>query len=251
MIGKYEDTGEDILISNLLMWDESSMINKYKKFIAESDLASKVNITKVETGDYLETFSDKIPDIVLAGINKIIGDNYSMIHDIKIRNPDMQLVCTGCKNKAADAWIYGCNSYIIKPIEKENFLKCLNSRLIRCDQIHLYRKCSGIFAIKDKGSWIKVQYKDIIYFEKVCKKIKLVTENNEYSFYGSLEDLRNMIDMDCFFQCHQGYIINRYEVKSYKSGVLLLRGSNMPIPVSRRMTKGTIGLFECNNSARS
>lgn len=239
------------MISNLVMWDESSMINKYKKFIAESDLAPKINITKAETGDHLESSVSETPDIVLAGINKIIGDNYSMIHDIKIRNPDMQLVCTGCKSKAADAWIYGCNSYIIKPIEKEHFLKCLNSRLIRYDQIRLYKQCSDIFAIKNKDSWINVQYKDILYFEKVRKKIRLVTEKKEYSFYGSLEDLRNMIDMECFFQCHQGYIINRYRVKSYKGDSLILKGSNALIPVSRRMKKEAIGLFECNNSAKS
>lgn len=239
------------MITNLLMWDKPSMVNKYKKFIKESDLASKMKIIKSETGNHLECSISKTPDIVLAGINKIIGDNYSIIHDIKTRNPDMQLVCIGSKSKAADAWIYGCNSYIIKPIEKEYFLKCLNRRLIRYEQIRLYKQCSNIFAIKNKDSWINVQYKDILYFEKIHKKIKLVTEKNEYSFYGSFEDLRNMIDMNCFFQCHQGYIINRYRVKSYKGDALILKDSNFIIPVSRRMKKEVIGLFEYNNSAKS
>lgn len=243
--------GGNILIFSLFMWDETPMINKYKKFIAESDLTARINITGVETGERLESFETETPDIVLAGINKIIGENYSIIHGIKLKNPDMQLVCTGSKSKAADAWIYGCNSYIIKPVEKEDFLKCLKSRIIRYEQIRLYKQYSDIFAIKNRDAWVKVQYKDIIYFEKVRKKIKLVTEKNEYSFYGSLEDLRSMIDMDCFFQCHQGYIINRYRVKSYKSDVLLLRGSDVPIPVSRRMKKEAIGLFEYNNSAKS
>lgn len=240
----------DILIFSLFMWDETPMIKKYKKFIAESDLTPRIDITEMEAVGSIESMESVIPDIVLAGINKIIGDNYSIIHEMKLKNPDMQLVCTGSKSKAADAWIYGCNSYIIKPVEKEDFLKCLKSRIIRYEQIHLYKQYSENLAIRNNDIWIKVQYKDIIYFEKVRKKIKLVTENNEYSFYGSLEDLRSMINMDCFFQCHQGYIINRYRVKSYKNDVLILSGSDTPIPVSRRMKKEAIGLFMYNNSAK-
>lgn len=226
------------------------MINKYNKYISESDQETRINIVKSETGKSMDAAKLIVPDIMIAGINKIIGDNYSIIHEMKLRNPDMQLICTGGKSKAAEAWIYGCNSYIIKPFKKEYFLKCLKSRLVRYEQIYLYNKYTENLAIKDDGKWVKLQYKDIIYFEKVHKKIRVIAKNKKYSFYGSLEGLCSIIDMDFFFQCHQGYIINRYRVKSFKDNEILLEGSNTPVPVSRRMRKKAIGLFEDFNSIK-
>ena len=96
----------------------------------------------------------------------------------------------------------------VEPFMEEYFLKCIKSKIIRCKQIHFFDMCSQILNIRDNISWIKLQYKDIIYFEKIQKKIKVVTEVNEYSFYGSLDYLRNIINMNYFFQCHQGFIFS-------------------------------------------
>ena len=220
------------------------MVDKYKTYISESCLNKKFNIAEYEEDLHKENFESLVPDITLAGINKIIGSNYTIINEAKSINPYMQLICTGSKNKAAEAWVYGCNSYIMKPFKKEHLLKSLGSQIIRIEQIRLYNKHTKTLAIKCGGKWERLLYKDIIYFEKVGKKVNIVKKFGKCSFYSSFESLRKTIDMNYFFQCHQGYIINRYRMKTFKDNFITLEGAEVSIPVSRRLRKETVELFE-------
>lgn len=239
---------------DLLIWDKPAMVKRLGKYINDSRFSSKINILKQGIEKKLKVLDLKSPirvhDIVIADINKVIEDEHLIIEKMRLINPDMQLLCIGGKNNADAAWNYECNSYIIKPFTKEDFLTCLECRLFKYEQIQLANKYMQNFSIKQNSKWIKLNYTDILYFEKVRKKIRVVTKDNDYSFYGTLKSLCDAIDMDCFFHCHQGYIINRQKMKKFKEDEILLEGSNASIPVSRRMRKAAVDFFNELNKCK-
>ncbi len=221
----------------LLIWEEPSIAKEYADYISKTNLKTKLSIVKSKKEKILDTIKSIIPDIIITDINMILKDEYQIIQSIRLINPDMQLICIGARYKAADAWDLRCSCYIIKPFKMNELVECLDCIVTRYEQIKFWKENTKSFVFKIDSRLIRIPYSKVIYFEKVLKKVKLVTTSGEYLFYGSLKSISDSIESSCFFRCHQGYIVNLYKIKSFENNVIKMKGCDTPIPVSRRMKK--------------
>lgn len=99
-------------------------------------------------------------------------------------------------------------------------------RCIRCEGETVHR-----FSIR--GDEYTIPYSEIMYFESVSRKIKVVTEKNKYEYYDSIEKLTEKLP-DCFMRVHRSLIVNsRYvEGVSYRTKEIYVAHSD-PLPFSR------------------
>ena len=78
-----------------------------------------------------------------------------------------------------------------------------------------------------------VPYSGIVYFESRNKKIFLGTDNEEYSFYGTLDNLEETLD-DRFIRCHRSFIAAKKRIsKIVLSKNIVVLDNGCEIPLSR------------------
>lgn len=74
-------------------------------------------------------------------------------------------------------------NFLVKPIDKEKIEKTILLSLELDDASNLY------FGFVIERKVVKVSLDSILYFECLGKKMRLVTRNKEYCFYGSKKDI--------------------------------------------------------------
>lgn len=87
--------------------------------------------------------------------------------------------------------------------------------------MNAFKYCSGksgqgeILPIATKKGIHRIDLSDVLYFEKDLRKIKAYGAKEEWTFYGKLLDLENVLD-ESFCRCHNSIIVNLAKVISLK-----------------------------------
>ena len=87
-----------------------------------------------------------------------------------------------------------------------------------------------MFFFKQNKKQLQVDFNEIIYFEGNLRKVRLVTSEVEYDFYGKISDVVKQLDGNLFLQIHNSYIVNMSQIRKISdSAVVLKSGVNLPI----------------------
>lgn len=202
----------------------------------------------------LEKLCSKFPDLSLEGtfdnakdaLEKINQDNIELIF-LDIEMPGMtgielleslpylpQVVfTTGNKEYAYIAFEYDITDFLKKPISFERFEKSVNKVIKtkeRRNEVALTSSLHEIY-IKSEGKLVRLDYKDIHYFENVGDYVKAVTSHGNYVFHETLKALNKKINNPRFLRIHRSYIINMSQVIDIEDNTLII--DKKVIPVSR------------------
>ncbi len=98
--------------------------------------------------------------------------------------------------------------FLVKPISQQQIEEALDLavKLIETG----YEK----FEFQSGRDYYYIAYNEIIYFESVGRKIKIVTTGADKEFYGGIGDLNKKLPKE-FFQIHQSYVVNKIHVFRY------------------------------------
>lgn len=80
-------------------------------------------------------------------------------------------------------------------------------------------------------------YSEIIFFEKVKRKMIVHTAKRNYEFYETRESVVDRLDLDMFVIPHKSFIVNRNKIIEVGKDYLLVRDSGQIIPISKRIKK--------------
>jgi len=148
-----------------------------------------------------ERFDIFLLDIQMGGLNGIEIAK-------KIREKDNEAIIvfmTGYRKYTLEAFEINAFHYLIKPIMPEKFRNLMKRVLKRFHEIKVHRENTQKFILKTQSMIMKIDYKDILYFEKDFRKIKIYTVKGNYDFYGSFKALLTELDQNIFIRCHQSY----------------------------------------------
>lgn len=91
----------------------------------------------------------------------------------------------------------------------------------------------GAFVLETKEGVTKIPYHLIYCFESGQKKIFIRLKNEEYSYYGTLDQLAAELP-EFFVRCHRSFIINKKHLVKYLAAEnLVILDDKTEIPVSR------------------
>lgn len=131
--------------------------------------------------------------------------------------------------------------YMLKPVQKEQLRKVLHKshRLL----MKMNREEQGFIPVKENEKYTKVFYKDILYFEKCKNKIRIVCEESEYAIYLTFRELKEILGVEPFVQCHQGTIVHKEKITGFKNNKILILNEKHFISVSRSYSKVIRDIF--------
>lgn len=120
-------------------------------------------------------------------------------------------------------------NFIKKPIDHEKLKKCVNLA------IKLSNIDNWAFEYKKRSEVIKIDTKDILYFESKRKQIKIMTYSGEDYFYGTLKGIREKLPKT-FVSPHGSFLINFDKVERITKEFVILK-NGIEIPISQRKLK--------------
>ncbi len=180
-----------------------------------------------------ETFDAAFLDIGLKDMTGIELAN-------KIRSYDEQIPLIFIsshgqfRDQAFDLFAF---NYLTKPIETRRFVKIMD-RLMKIVVQPLRDKT--YYAYKAKGQLHRVDYSDILFFEKCRNHMFLHTKKQEMTMQKTMKELVNELDPAVFMQCHQGFVVNMQKIRSVKGSEIEMTDLEKRIPIGRTFHEATM-----------
>ena len=125
-------------------------------------------------------------------------------------------------------------NYVVKPIDKQFFEKMMIRGINLVKSRYFIREKLSI-TIDDGHENHKVPYDEIIYFEKIGKRVYFyLTDNRILSPIMTLNYLDSLLETGYFLRCHKSFIINRYKIKCIDSNIIRMKNIDTAIPIGRK-----------------
>ncbi|MGN0386657.1 MAG: LytR/AlgR family response regulator transcription factor [Lachnospiraceae bacterium] len=120
--------------------------------------------------------------------------------------------------------------FLVKPINRRQIEESLELAL------QILEKNSDKFEFQKGKDYFYITYGEIIYFESVGRKIKIVdTSVSEKEFYGGIKKLEKTLPKE-FFPIHQSFIINKIHVVRYTYEMVEMDNCKI-LPISKAYRK--------------
>lgn len=98
------------------------------------------------------------------------------------------------------------------------------------------RELSGErYYFQTGGEKVGVEKGRILYLESNARVLRLVTGEEEYRFYDTLDHAADLLG-EGFLRCHRSFLVNGDKIQKYSAGEIVLQG-NIVIPISRSYAK--------------
>lgn len=139
---------------------------------------------------------------------------------------------TGHRQYAPEAFMLNAIDYLLKPISYTRFAEAVEKARNKNGSLPKPQKLSASFFINGtgKGSWIKVDYNDILYIKGESNYVNYVLKDKAILSYCSMEKAEKKVVAHNFIRLHKSYIVNiDHIVKLDGSGVTVSNGESLPI----------------------
>jgi DNA-binding LytR/AlgR family response regulator len=207
------------------------LINEIKK---EKNI--KIKLNKFSSGEQILSSANIIQyHIILLDMEMEQINGIEVAKRIRHFNEQALIIfITGFKDYVFNVFEVKTFRYLLKPLDKQLFYKAFIEAIEIIDVTTTNFR--DFLHVKKNKQDIIVSYESIQYFEKYKNKVLIVTENGEIEFYGTMNELILLLNMEKFIRVHQGYIVNIDNIELITSKEVILKEGKR-IPVSRRNVK--------------
>lgn len=212
-----DDNKKDILLLNKYVkacLDEKQVDYKLDCYISGNSLLLSNHYYDIV---FLDIEMDEINGIQLG---KLICEKNMLTRIIYV---------TSYNNYLKDAFQIHAFMYINKPIS----YSLIENTLKDCLKYFQEQSRKNMVTFSTEGNVINLDARIILYFEYTERKIKIVTNKNEYYFRGVLKSIYEEIKRFNFEMPHNAFLVNFLYIEKIKGYNIYLK-NNVVIPISQK-----------------
>jgi DNA-binding LytR/AlgR family response regulator len=177
-------------------------------------------------------------DIIFLDMRLDNEDGIDIANEIrKTDNNARIIITTSLIEYAVLGYSVSASDFLLKPFPEEKLFQVLKKME---SEIRQARTSFHEFEINNEKVFLKSD--EILYFESLGRKIKVVTGETEYEYYYTISALEKELDPVRFVLCHRSYIVNLKNVKSIKTKTAVLKNGVM-IPISPKRNQKVYDAF--------
>ena len=209
---------------------EAKKTQKYLNKICKAlDIKGEYHYFK--TGEELLNYYSEDIRLVVLGINLGELTGMEVARRLRIIDPEVSIIFISVSTSyIQEGYEVNAKRYLIRPITEEEFIKQVKP----CIE-EVFEKKEEHIWIKSGYSAYKVPVHNILYAETYGRKVHIHTKKKIYDTHISLGQIEKMLNMNQFFRCHRGYLVNLQYVEAIEKESLIIK--QQEIPVSRFKTK--------------
>ncbi|MFC2134568.1 LytR/AlgR family response regulator transcription factor [Bacteroidota bacterium] len=188
-----------------------------------------------ECGNSMEAASflhENIVDIMFLDI-KMPGLSGMEFLRTLIKAPSV-IITSAYSEYALEGYEYSVTDYILKPFSFERFLKAVNKALDKkknFKQVNVNNegKHAEFIFLKTDKSEVKINLKDIIYFEAYGNYVKVYTVTKTILVSQTMKSIETNIPSDDFIRIHKSFIVSFDKVDKLEGNSLKIMDKKIPV----------------------
>lgn len=222
------DVGEKMI--NISICDDCEEDALRIKRIIEKQYQNTVKIDIFLKGKYLLE-SKKYFDIVFLDIELTDENGIDIGNRLKEKFYQTIIIyVTSYSSYYSDAFSVHAYQYILKPFEEYEIKKVLDEAIGQVTKM----QSQNTICLDVNNEIVVLVLRDIIYFEFVERKVKVVTKNGDKYLRISLKTIYERVKEYNFGMPHKAFLVNFYYVKGIKNNEIVLENQkNIPIAQKR------------------
>jgi len=191
---------------------------KLLNMLAEHCKKLQLNVVSLTTSgkDFIKTINECYPDIFMIDIKLADINGIEVVKEITKNNYLTKVILT---SESSEYYKEAVNLYCYDYIQRSSILKRLPKTINRLTkELSLIKQNSAInkVKIKQNRNEVLINVDDIIYIQKINRKIVIILDKVSYSIYDSIKNWEKIVqNTDIFLKCHQSYIVNLDKVNCF------------------------------------
>ena len=191
---------------------------------------TKFEVSLFADGD--EILEDYRPnwDIILLDVEMPRLDGMTTAERIRKLDSEVILIfITNMAQYAIRGYAVDAMDYILKPVPYFAFSQQLQKAIRRLD-----KRAKAYLTVPVEGGFRRVDLSGVYYLESVGHKVRLYTEDGEWTAPGSLRQYEETLADKQFARCNSGYLVNLAQVRGMQDGMVLVGPHSLQISRPRR-----------------
>ena len=191
---------------------------------------TKFEVSLFADGD--EILEDYRPnwDIILLDVEMPRLDGMTTAERIRKLDSEVILIfITNMAQYAIRGYAVDAMDYILKPVPYFAFSQQLQKAIRR-----LEKRAKAYLTVPVEGGFRRVDLSGVYYLESAGHKVRLYTEEGEWTAPGSLRQYEETLADKQFARCNSGYLVNLAQVRGMQDGMVLVGPHSLQISRPRR-----------------
>ena len=163
-------------------------------------------------------------DLLLLDVE--LGGMSGMETAKRIRQQDANLMLvfvTGYADFVFDGYAVSAMDYLVKPVKEDKLRQVLD----RAQKL-LESREPQTFVIQNADGLYRIAKNHIFYLYSDRRRVKVLTRDREYSFYGKLDEAEALLGSG-FVRIHQRYLVRAGAVSKIEKGSVTIGDTHLPI----------------------
>lgn len=176
------------------------------------------------------------PRLHLACLDITMRDAVNSAKEIRARSDETYMILVADMSIPPTVYMrpsIGAESLLLRPLDITQIREVLSEAVGTYAKRFLNADDRKVFVLENRGSRELIEYDRISYFESREKKLFCSTGDEEFAFYGTLDQLEEQLN-DAFIRCHRSFLVNRSKIERvFLSRSCLELEGGIEIPLSR------------------
>ena len=215
-----------------ILEDEASVREDLARYLRRytRQYGTEFEVSLFTDGD--EILEDYRPnwDIILLDVEMPRLDGMTTAERIRKLDSEVILIfITNMAQYAIRGYAVDAMDYILKPVPYFAFSQQLQKAIRR-----LEKRAKAYLTVPVEGGFRRVDLSGVYYLESAGHKVRLYTEEGEWTAPGSLRQYEETLADKQFARCNSGYLVNLAQVRGMQDGMVLVGPHNLQISRPRR-----------------
>ncbi len=210
--------------------DETAVLQQTKLLLNEYPGAA-FTIDEFTRGEDL-LLSEHNYEIILLDIDMPETNGIETARLIRQKDKSVKIIyVTNYSDYTTFAFAVHAFAYLLKPLSREELYKQL-------EEVFEYMQpaADSLLEFNTSEGILRVNSKDILYFEYQCRKVYLRTATDTYILKCKITDLAGELSGKGFYMPHKSFVVNLHSVKNIKGyDIYLINGLTIPLSQKKSM----------------
>lgn len=210
--------------------DETTVLQQTKRLLKEYPGAD-FTIDEFTRGEDL-LLSEHCYEIILLDIDMPETNGIETARLIRQKDKKVKLIyVTNYSDYTTFAFAVHAFAYLLKPLNRDELYKQLDEAFE-----YMQRSADSLLEFHTAEGILRVNPKDILYFEYLSRKVCLHTKADTYILKCRITELANQLKSKGFYMPHKSFVVNLYSVKNIKGyDIYLTNGLTIPLSQKKSM----------------
>ena len=204
--------------------------------------------------EVLQLLTEKQPDLLILDIEM---PGLSGIQLAKsLTNLPLTIFISSHSHYATDAFEVDALDYLVKPVAQERLERAIGKARNLLELKNTINTQEGFtnnedhsFYIKDKNSFIRILYDEVLYIQSLGDFVNIYLDNGEKKIaLVSLKNMEQQLPASYFIRISRTHMVNKNKIKALESNFVSLQ--NLQLPIGKTYTEQVLQAILGNKAVK-